>query len=62
VDNRSDPGISARAIAEETEDWYVAAWNLDRLICLAPEDMILQEHRTQATGELPAAGLLVPGK
>ena len=41
------------AEAETTGDWYVAAWNLNQLIALDPDDTSLKERHVLAEAKLP---------
>ena len=48
------------AEAEKTRDWYAAAWNLDRLIALDPDDTSLVERRATIERVLRERGLVIP--
>jgi WD40 repeat protein len=46
------------AEAEKTKDWYAAAWNLNQLIALDPDDTSLKERRVLAEARLREKGCL----
>ncbi|MBL6706516.1 MAG: hypothetical protein ISQ06_10405 [Planctomycetaceae bacterium] len=48
------------AESEKTKDWYAAAWNLNQLIALDPDDTSLKERHKLATAKLREKGLNTP--